>query len=481
MIVTCTSCQSRFRIPDERIGAKGAKVRCSKCKNVFAVAPPADAPRPQSAADPFAAAGFGAAPLPAPGSPPAPSGGPDPFAQASDPFAAMPAADPFAAAAAPPADLRAGGTHLPVTDLSDLGGSPGGASSAPAPPGEVSPLSPQAPGSSEPGGPLASADDLVLEERTPGRGLRAGPPPLPGGQGPGLDLGAGSGQPVQPGAAGLGASPETPFAFGAYDLGGPEPDLGGEAAGAIPAAASFGADPFGAPGGPGEPALGMGPGELPGRTVTEPVAPQPPPPPPMTRPAVAARRPSDAAPAGVSLRAPPRRNRTQSLPANAVSLAALLAVAAGILALWRGEGRFGALLGGWRRSAAVEVALAGSGLYERVRGRPVLFVRGNVVSHSRAPLGRVVVRAELVQGGAVLARSEGLAGALPTPEDLAQLDGPDGEARLQAALAPRAPSRIEPGGSLPFLLTFAEYPEDLGGVSFQVSAEPAAAGPARSP
>ncbi|HET6921527.1 MAG TPA: zinc-ribbon domain-containing protein, partial [Anaeromyxobacteraceae bacterium] len=72
MIVTCTSCQARFRIPDEKIGPKGAKVRCSKCKNVFVARPAAGAggttapPRdpfsaapPEAPSDPFAVAGFG--------------------------------------------------------------------------------------------------------------------------------------------------------------------------------------------------------------------------------------------------------------------------------------------------------------------------------------------------------------------------------------------------------------------------------------
>lgn len=468
MIVTCTSCQARFRIPDEKIGAKGAKVRCSKCKNVFAVMPPAAAPRPEPA-DPFA--GFGAAPPEASGKAPESEGGQDPFARV---------------AAAPPVDLRAGGSHLPVTDLSDLGSPPGGGFAAPATPGTGDPgeSAPAPPGSDGPGGPPASADDLVLEERTPGRGLRAGPPPLPDGEAPGFDLAGAAlsgaaGEPAGPGAAAPAAFPDTPFAFGAYDLGGPEPDPGVQAGGAFAGVAGSGADPF-APQAGGEPFPGVGMGELPGRTVTEPVAAPPPPPPPMTRAAVAARRPSLPPPAD-SPPAPPRRSRSQSLWASAVSLAALLAAAAGLLALWRGEGRFAGLLGGRPGSVAVEVALAGSGLYERARGRPILFVRGSVVSRSSGPLGRVVVRAALLRDRAVLASSEGLAGAVPTPEELVQLDGLEGEARLKAAVASRAPSRIEPGGSLPFLLTFAEYPEELGGVSFRVSAEPAAAGPARSP
>ena len=37
MIITCTSCQTRFRVADDRIGPKGARVRCSRCQALFVV------------------------------------------------------------------------------------------------------------------------------------------------------------------------------------------------------------------------------------------------------------------------------------------------------------------------------------------------------------------------------------------------------------------------------------------------------------
>ncbi|WNZ60549.1 zinc-ribbon domain-containing protein [Myxococcus sp. MxC21-1] len=63
MIVKCERCQTRFKIPDEKVTEKGVKVRCTKCQNTFRVTREA-------------AAG-------APGEPPAPSSGGqvDPFAQ----------------------------------------------------------------------------------------------------------------------------------------------------------------------------------------------------------------------------------------------------------------------------------------------------------------------------------------------------------------------------------------------------------------
>ena len=37
MIIQCEKCQTRFRLDDSRVTSKGVKVRCTKCKHVFAV------------------------------------------------------------------------------------------------------------------------------------------------------------------------------------------------------------------------------------------------------------------------------------------------------------------------------------------------------------------------------------------------------------------------------------------------------------
>jgi len=44
MIIQCDQCQARFRLADEKIKETGTKVRCSKCKHVFAVMPPVPEP-----------------------------------------------------------------------------------------------------------------------------------------------------------------------------------------------------------------------------------------------------------------------------------------------------------------------------------------------------------------------------------------------------------------------------------------------------
>src|SRR5512141_775192 len=123
MIVICTKCQAKFRVADEKIGPRGARVRRSRCKEIFHVdaTPPPEAPAPAAvqppgrmdvelenpfaapaaapADDPFAAAGLGA-PL-QPAAAPSPS---EPFAAPAapdDPFAPRPSDDPFAPEAAP--------------------------------------------------------------------------------------------------------------------------------------------------------------------------------------------------------------------------------------------------------------------------------------------------------------------------------------------------------------------------------------------
>ncbi|MBL8957184.1 MAG: zinc-ribbon domain-containing protein [Myxococcaceae bacterium] len=69
MIVKCEQCQTRFKIPDDKVTEKGVKVRCTKCQHTFRVKKEGDAAAPAAAApgapDPFAK--FGAPPPMEPG------------------------------------------------------------------------------------------------------------------------------------------------------------------------------------------------------------------------------------------------------------------------------------------------------------------------------------------------------------------------------------------------------------------------------
>ena len=44
MIITCFNCETKFNLPENKIPDGGAKVKCSKCGNIFKVTPPAQEP-----------------------------------------------------------------------------------------------------------------------------------------------------------------------------------------------------------------------------------------------------------------------------------------------------------------------------------------------------------------------------------------------------------------------------------------------------
>jgi predicted Zn finger-like uncharacterized protein len=476
MIVICTKCAAKFRVADERIGPRGAKVRCSRCQTVFHVAgehsaaPAAPASRPRPAAldvelenpfaaggasprapkdDPFAAAGFGP-PVP----PPLPAR-PDPFVAAAAAAPAPPADDPFAPATPRPDDPFAPRHEPDPFAALDAASS---AAAAPAP--------------AEPDG-----GGLALEERLT-------PPPLPTAR-----LAPEPGDHLPPPVASegftMGADPNT---FDAYDFGASGPAL---ALATEPDAGSHGA-PEASP----HPAAA----EAPSAAAPQPapvaaavsgtaVAPAPAAPPAAVR---AVPAPLAVPPAAADLATGPmparRESRLRAAAVNAVALLALLVVTLAFLVVWRSDGgaerlslRPGAILAALGRGGpdrpftAVEVR---SGVYERERGPPVLFVRGKVVSHAAAPVRAVRVRVEVVRSDAVLARGEALAGAVPTPEEMYRAGDEGGVAALARAAAARAPRQIRPGDAVPFLVPIADAPADLDGASVRVEL---ASGAAASP
>lgn len=472
MIVVCTGCSAKFKVADEKVGPRGAKLRCSKCQTVFVVqrpelaasadpggllgAPPAppplgarttttaitalqgqtlttelgpqadarpsfdidlepSVPRGRPVADPFAVA----PPTDDPFASPAPAlGAPPPV---EDPFGAAPAGahDPFGAA--PHVDDPFALQRGPAATEALLGGAPAAADDPFASSG-AAPVDPFAPALASdpfaaapapdpfaaPGAGLAGRD-LALEDRTT-------PPP----------------RPVRPESS---APLEDSF------------DLAGDA----------GAFDFA----PADPGMAPGFGDLAG---------EPPPAPAHHEDPFAAAQAEPPAPIATAA-------RLRALAVNAISLVALLAVAAGLLVAWRGgvpaaealrPSRLLAAL--FPRDAAVGPFAAGevtSGFYDRARGGPLLFVRGQVTARGETPATAVRVTVELVRDGQVLARGEALAGAVLSPEVLH--DAADGAAlaRAQAALAP-AP--VGPGRAVPFLVAIADYPADLAGVALRVTA-----------
>lgn len=51
MIIQCPACQTRFKLPGDKVKPGGIKVRCSKCKHIFPVTPPAPEPPPAEEVD----------------------------------------------------------------------------------------------------------------------------------------------------------------------------------------------------------------------------------------------------------------------------------------------------------------------------------------------------------------------------------------------------------------------------------------------
>jgi predicted Zn finger-like uncharacterized protein len=520
MIVICTKCQAKFRVPDEKVGPRGARVRCSRCQTIFVVEAPQPAAAPPARAgrggdidlEPATGGRAGRSDLPVP----APSGEParppmrppasavalappfpaslaadDPFAAAAaaqagatrDPFAApapdpfsAPSPDPFAAAdpfAAPSAAPR---STLPVTDLSDLlGAQGGGGRPAAIPPPLPRPAAPAhpAPGPSDAARPPQDAVDLAPPAPEQGAPRAAEPPPVDGG----LAL----------------EERRTPAPRKLAAAAPPAPDVDADVA-------AF-ADPFAAgPGQPFDPAAfeftgGLHGGDLAlaGDASTASDLP-----PPELAPAAAegaprapAAGPSAPAPAPAEARAPApetripgqRASRVHAVLVNAVALAALLLVALAMLVVWRSEGpleaaslRPAALLRILRGGASAEGPFVAtqvrSGAYERARGAPLLFVSGRAVSRAAAPVAALAVSVEVVRGDEVIARGDAIAGAVPTPEELHGVADAAALAQVAAAARERAPARVSPGDAVPFLVAIADAPGDLDGAGLRVTVSP---------
>lgn len=127
-----------------------------------------------------------------------------------------------------------------------------------------------------------------------------------------------------------------------------------------------------------------------------------------------------------------------------------------------------AVFGATSRFPASDIS---NGLYETKGGRAVFFVRGQITNRSSAKT-RVVVQADIVESAAVVRSVRGFAGAVPSPEELYELDLSEGDGlvRLAARLAPRA-ALLEPGATAGFLVAFAEYPPDLEAFRVRVEAQ----------
>jgi predicted Zn finger-like uncharacterized protein len=504
MIVICTKCQAKFRVADEKIPPRGAKVRCSKCQTVFLVHPDlgtmplgGTAQRPER---PPASAAPATTPVPATWTnvvaPPPVQASPPPAPAVfdDDPFAAAAASaphaesaqpperafplpdDPFAAMAGPAAPPQEPRATLPVTDLSDLLASPPARPPLPSVP-------PPLPASHAPLAfdeglfAAASAPEAVagldLTEAPLRSALAALPPDA-------FEESAEGGLALEDRLTPPPARVRS-LGFGAGELAEPSFD------GAMPAfdGAAASIDPFKAGAQParfdpgsfdlsGEVAQG---GELPlgGDRAASPAAA----PAPAALPA-AAPQARDARTAPDERIRGRRTSRVRSAAVSVVSLAVIVFVAVGFLVAWRADGPLevgafhpAAVIATLRRDGPTAAPFAArdvrSGVYERSRGAPLLFVRGNVVSRAPAAVRRVTVAVEIVRAGKVLARGEAVAGAVPTAEELHAASDAAALAAVARHAAARAPRDVKPGDAVPFLVAIGDAPADLDGASLRMT------------
>lgn len=161
MVVQCPTCQSKFRIADDKVTEKGVRVRCTSCRNVFQVRRPgaagAEGPGPGQTMDlsSLAAAPVGRSTSQKKGA------------------TSRPTTDKVAAARAPasrPAPARSANGAAARLDADDLFGMAELTGDAPPPP----PPPPARAAKSAPAKAAASFDDLDLELDD---GPRAPPPP----------------------------------------------------------------------------------------------------------------------------------------------------------------------------------------------------------------------------------------------------------------------------------------------------------------
>ena len=483
MIVKCASCQTRFKIGDDKVTEKGVKVRCTKCGTVFVVrkgdeqgtgpAPSSRSKTPPaqdsvgSLDDLFSLPSLGTTSAVPPGpSTTAPAPGlDDPFAG----FLAGPAPSPksdlmpgeFALASAPAdhgvsspsgASLAAPAGATPMSDLLGLETAwPAAAPSPTSKPPRSSPSKPPRTAGSRPPRPPPDASDP----------FEAALDPL------------GSPASIHP--------PPDPFANLASTLDGPEagPDAasfgltdgsGSQADPNFDPLAGLSLDPASVPQTGEEPAVAVPSPALPDELFERP--PRPPAPQPVveTQAALSETTVERQRGRGLDLEEGDQAERPLSAKIfSALAGASVVTLLLVAFVAYRNGGRvdlhdplsaFFAAFGLSRPRAVSEsltTRITQSGLYPNLRGEPLLFVRGSVENLSGGPQ-RVGLKLEVSSQGQVVATAEGVPGSFPTPEELFEAkDGPEVKATLDRVFSvPQAP--IPPGGSSEFLLVVPNVP-----------------------
>lgn len=448
MVVQCPSCQTRFRVADEKVSDRGVRVRCSSCKDVFSV-------KKSGAAEPASAGTSGntidLSSLDPPVAPPR-RGGTGPVGSSIGSSAVKPprAAPAVGRASQPPPAGKA--SRLDVDDLFGMAELTGEAARKPAPasakakPGidfdaldlglEDEPLAPAKPST----GPLASGRPVSSKTKTgPMKQETAPSKPKTGPVGQAAKVKTGpldaDGKP----------KPKTgPVRDAANASSGLELDESAlEKKGAN---LELSLDPLEGTA-PGRPA-GAG-----GRPDSKPIE----------KPRTDKQSKSGKQYKSIFQKPPePPASAKRELISSALTglVGAALAVVVVLVAAVSDEGSAG-WLGYTARSDVVATRVV-SGLFDTASGKPVFYVRGRVENRGRKPHGPVRVVAELVAGGETEGKAEAIAGAEPSPEDVYALRGAADADRLQRTLlGVDAERRLAPGASLPFFAVIADPPADL--------------------
>ncbi len=443
MIVKCDQCQTRFKIPDDKVTEKGVKVRCTRCSHTFRVA---------RAPDPFAAVKSpGVAPLP-PAPPPVDT-------------------DPFASFSAPPPPTSIEATR-PGTFHEGIEASRSPAAGAPLQP--VYSAQQDVPsGVFQQPTRVSEVPRNLLESRSI---AQPGPLPLP--------------SPVPPAAAfetpsrplsdfeptvPLTASFPDPFALDPFPT---EPPLPAAPSSAAPVAASsllgdlppaddqdFEVFDGAFPGIPPAPE----PSSVIVARVTGPYAAAP----AARDEASAETRTAVGRPSGrpedmgmVERKKPGAVRKTLGLVLNLGLASFLLVALVSLGTIYLNGGKLDAsalslepikaLFAGAGDLVAVDVS---NGLYDTRSGKPVFYVRGEVENRGdNSSPARVKV--EIVDGALSVTQAEVRVGAAASPEELYLVGTDEDVAALGAKLDAKALT-VKPGERQPFLVLFYEYPPQL--------------------
>ncbi|MBI3183634.1 MAG: zinc-ribbon domain-containing protein [Myxococcales bacterium] len=480
MIVKCSQCQTRFKIPDEKVTEKGVKVRCTKCQHTFrvkrapaeaqpAVAPPPARPAPAPVSpgrfNPFEAFGEAStagddatrpALYQAP-SPPSPRLGPK-----VDPFAAFTSEEPsdgtrpmFNPSEKPLEPSYEAQKHLPIDAFEEptrVGSHLASESPLPPEPSTIPSARPFRAQAKPARGPLTGEDWTVTNPTRPDA-----PTALLTGTAPGVPAFTNpKGVRVPPAPAAseqvIGDLPEVDELF-SRALSSEESTDPGVVPKGVPRtedrAALFDLPP------------------PPEETKTSPAE---------TRPAAGA-PPQGAAIARIALvkravgpdsvkqerPARPSKRSWKTVLVNVALALLVLPVLAVVAAVYLNEGqldfsvpRIRAMFVPREELIAVDIS---NGLYDAQVGKPLFFVRGLVENRTEKP-GQARVRAEILEDGQLVSAAEAFAGASTSPEDLFQISsGSDVEGmnrRIDFSTVV-----IAPHGRKPFLIAFHEYPPNL--------------------